>query len=84
MWQPVLGTCVVKVAFPKGRKELAVSQLQVRERWWVVGGGCGRGSRAGRQAGRRPDERADRSISSVGNNPAGGRDPPGTKTADLC
>ena len=29
VWQPMLGQCVVKVAFPKGRKELALSQLQV-------------------------------------------------------
>lgn len=29
MWQPMLGQCIVKVTFPKGRKELAVSQLQV-------------------------------------------------------
>lgn len=29
VWQPVLGTCIMKVTFPKGRKELAVSQLQV-------------------------------------------------------
>ncbi|CAM9265834.1 unnamed protein product, partial [Discosporangium mesarthrocarpum] len=27
-WQHVLGQCVVKTVFPKGRKELAVSQLQ--------------------------------------------------------
>ena len=29
VWQPMLGQCVVKVAFPTGRKELALSQLQV-------------------------------------------------------
>lgn len=29
VWQPMLGQCIVKVDFPKGRKELAVSQLQV-------------------------------------------------------
>lgn len=31
MWQPMLGQCIVKVTFPKGRKELAVSQLQVSD-----------------------------------------------------
>ncbi|CAM9253342.1 unnamed protein product [Pylaiella littoralis] len=33
VWQPVLGQCILKVAFPKGRKELAVSQLQTLVLW---------------------------------------------------
>lgn len=42
MWQPVLGTCIMKVAFPKGRKELAVSQLQVS--WRQQAPKAGRGA----------------------------------------
>lgn len=33
VWQPMLGQCVVKVAFPRGRKELALSQLQTLVLW---------------------------------------------------